>query len=62
MGYTLRIGELEIKYHQDEDEPRIDVAAKGFHELPVDQGSCSECDDDLHDDKDNWQAAQEGRK
>lgn len=33
-----------------------------FHELPVDQGNCPECDDDLHDDKDNWRTAQEGPK
>ena len=31
MGYTLRIGELEMEYHQDEDEPRIELNAKGFH-------------------------------
>ena len=28
MGYTLRIGELVVEYHQDEDEPRIDLSAK----------------------------------
>ena len=31
MGYTLRIGELQIEYIQEDDEPRIDVSAKGFH-------------------------------
>lgn len=31
MGYTLRIGELEIEYHQSDDEPRISLSAKGFH-------------------------------
>lgn len=27
MGYTLRIGELEFKYINDEDEPRIELSA-----------------------------------
>ena len=31
MGYTLQIGELVVEYVQDESEPRIEVAAKGFH-------------------------------
>lgn len=29
MGYTLRIGELVVMYHQDEDEPRIELVAEG---------------------------------
>lgn len=33
MGYTLRIGELEITYCNDESEPRIDLDARGeWHE------------------------------
>jgi len=31
MGYTLKIGELEMQYWQDEDRPEIHLSAKSFN-------------------------------